>query len=82
MTKYALISVSDKTGIIPMSHFLFSQGYTILSTGGTYRHIYDNLPEVKAQTASSRCPISPGSQDFRWPCKDSPPKNIRRTSMG
>ncbi len=45
MTKYALISVSDKTGIIPMSHFLFSQGYTILSTGGTYRHIYDNLPE-------------------------------------
>ncbi|MBX9638013.1 MAG: bifunctional phosphoribosylaminoimidazolecarboxamide formyltransferase/IMP cyclohydrolase [Nitrosomonas sp.] len=33
--KYALISVSDKTGIIELAQKLIQQGITILSTGGT-----------------------------------------------
>lgn len=33
--KQALISVSDKTGIVDFARFLAAQGYRILSTGGT-----------------------------------------------
>ena len=34
--KYALISVFDKTNVLKLANSLISQGYTILSTGGTY----------------------------------------------
>ena len=44
--KRALISVSDKTNIIDFSIFLKSQGYEIISTGGTYRHLKSNNIEV------------------------------------
>lgn len=40
--KRALISVSDKTNIIDFSIFLQSQGYEIISTGGTYKHLKSN----------------------------------------
>jgi phosphoribosylaminoimidazolecarboxamide formyltransferase/IMP cyclohydrolase len=33
----ALLSVSDKTGIVPLAQALIAHGYTILSTGGTAR---------------------------------------------
>jgi len=37
MTKYALLSVSDKTGITELASCLVEHGYTILSTGGTQK---------------------------------------------
>src|SRR5579872_2980488 len=33
--KYALISVSDKTNIVPFAHAIFKAGYDIITTGGT-----------------------------------------------
>lgn len=38
----ALISVSDKTGIIELANALTSEGIELLSTGGTYRTLVDN----------------------------------------
>ncbi len=35
--KLALLSVSDKTGVVELGQALVAQGYTILSTGGTKR---------------------------------------------
>ncbi|MFT7520302.1 MAG: phosphoribosylaminoimidazolecarboxamide formyltransferase/IMP cyclohydrolase, partial [Kiritimatiellia bacterium] len=35
MTRYALLSVSDKTGIVDFGRALVDLGYTLLSTGGT-----------------------------------------------
>jgi len=43
--KTALISVSDKTHIVDFSTFLLEQGYTIISTGGTHRCIYERVPK-------------------------------------
>ncbi len=39
--KKALISVSDKTGIVEFSKGLIKNGYQILSTGGTLKHLKD-----------------------------------------
>ncbi len=56
--KYALLSVSDKTGILDFAQQLIQLGYTILSTGGTAKllqqhdvHVievsdYTNFPEM------------------------------------
>ncbi|CVK15648.1 phosphoribosylaminoimidazolecarboxamide formyltransferase / IMP cyclohydrolase [Apibacter mensalis] len=44
--KKALISVSDKTNIIDLSIFLKSQGYEIISTGGTYKYLKSNNIQV------------------------------------
>ena len=40
----AIISVSDKTGVVELSTFLLNNGFTIYSTGGTFREISDNVP--------------------------------------
>ncbi|MDE8602285.1 bifunctional phosphoribosylaminoimidazolecarboxamide formyltransferase/IMP cyclohydrolase [Marinomonas sp. RSW2] len=48
--KRALISVSDKTGIVEFARELTAQGVEILSTGGTYRLLLDN--NVKATEVS------------------------------
>ncbi len=51
----ALISVSDKTGIVDFAHALHGMGVEILSTGGTHRLLTDNqIPaiEVAAHTGS------------------------------
>ena len=40
----AIISVSDKTGVVELSTFLLKNGFTIYSTGGTYNEISDNVP--------------------------------------
>ncbi|NLZ92533.1 MAG: bifunctional phosphoribosylaminoimidazolecarboxamide formyltransferase/IMP cyclohydrolase [Firmicutes bacterium] len=37
ITKYALLSVSDKTGIVDFATGLVEQGFTIVSTGGTQK---------------------------------------------
>jgi len=42
----ALISVSDKTGIVDFARQLVEKGIEILSTGGTYRLLVEN--NVKA----------------------------------
>ena len=41
--KLALISVSDKSNLIDLVKFLFNNDYNIISTGGTYNHIVDNI---------------------------------------
>lgn len=44
----ALISVSDKTGIVEFAQALHAQGIELLSTGGTYRLLKENnLPAVE-----------------------------------
>lgn len=46
--KRALISVSDKTGIVEFAQALHAQGVEILSTGGTFRLLTDNkIPAVE-----------------------------------
>ena len=47
MSKFALISVSDKTNIVSIANFLIAKDYNILSTGGTYSHLKDNNIPVK-----------------------------------
>jgi phosphoribosylaminoimidazolecarboxamide formyltransferase/IMP cyclohydrolase len=44
--RYALISVSDKTGIIPFAKTLVEAGYGIISTGGTARKLAEGGVEV------------------------------------
>ena len=46
MTKYALISVSDKSELQTIVTYLIDNEYTILSTGGTYKYILDNNPDA------------------------------------
>ncbi|WP_103327632.1 bifunctional phosphoribosylaminoimidazolecarboxamide formyltransferase/IMP cyclohydrolase [Bacteroidetes bacterium endosymbiont of Geopemphigus sp.] len=42
MKKRALISVFDKTGLLVFARFLETQGYEILSTGGTFRYLQES----------------------------------------
>lgn len=46
MKKRALISVSDKTGIIDFAKELVKFGYEIISTGGTYKILNENMINV------------------------------------
>lgn len=48
-TKYALISVYNKDNIELLSHFLIENGYTIISTGGTYDIIFKSLNESQME---------------------------------
>jgi len=47
MKKTALISVSDKSGILEFARGLKKLGYDIISTGGTFEHLRKNKVEVK-----------------------------------
>lgn len=42
MTKRALISVSDKSGVLEFAKELVALGYEVLSTGGTKKYLQDN----------------------------------------
>ena len=42
MSKYALLSVSDKTNILLIAKHLVNSGYNILSSSGTYKYLEDN----------------------------------------
>lgn len=44
--KNALISVSDKTGVVEFARTLVNHGYTIYSSGGTAKHIKDGGIDV------------------------------------
>lgn len=48
MTHYALLSVSDKTGLIEVAQALHNQGVKLLSTGGTFKAIEEAGIEVQA----------------------------------
>jgi phosphoribosylaminoimidazolecarboxamide formyltransferase/IMP cyclohydrolase len=53
--KTALISVSDKSGIVPFAEFLSDKGVKILSTGGTAKALRDagmNVVDVSDHTGS------------------------------
>ena len=45
--KFALISVTLKTGVEKLAIFLVKKGYTIISTGGTYQYLNQYLIENK-----------------------------------
>lgn len=47
MEKYALVSVFDKTGILPFCEGLAKLGYVILSTGNTAKHLAEAGVPVK-----------------------------------
>ena len=48
MSYYALLSVSDKTGIVDFATGLVSAGYTLISSGGTHAVIQaEGLPVTK-----------------------------------
>ena len=58
MKKYALISVSDKTGVVEFAKGLCALGYSILSTGGTYKAFTDagiECTEVSSITNFPEC---------------------------
>lgn len=44
--KTALISVSNKKGIVDFAKFLIEQNYHLISTGGTYKHLKESGVEV------------------------------------
>ncbi|WP_342536304.1 bifunctional phosphoribosylaminoimidazolecarboxamide formyltransferase/IMP cyclohydrolase [Sporosarcina sp. FSL K6-3508] len=48
MKKRALLSVSDKSGILEFAQELEQLGYELLSTGGTMKHLKDNGVSVTA----------------------------------
>ena len=45
MSKNAIISVSDKIYLDSLAKFLYSKDYTIYSTGGTYKFLFDIYTE-------------------------------------
>ena len=48
----ALISVSDKSGVVNFAKELVKLGYEIISTGGTYKTLKDNkLPALNPNHA-------------------------------
>lgn len=54
--KFALLSVSDKSGIVEFAQTLIHQGFCILSTGGTFKLLTDSgidATEVSAHTGFS-----------------------------
>jgi len=46
MEKYALISVSDKNGLLELAESIVKAGYKIISTGGTYKLLKENKIEA------------------------------------
>lgn len=42
MKKYAVLSVTDKSGIVELATVLKKNGYEVISTGGTARHLREN----------------------------------------
>lgn len=51
--KNALISVSDKTGIIQLAKFLTDNNHRILSTGGTYKYLKNHVPAGQIEQISN-----------------------------
>jgi phosphoribosylaminoimidazolecarboxamide formyltransferase/IMP cyclohydrolase len=54
--KRALISVSDKSGIVEFAQALQARGVSLISTGGTYKLLKDNGVEVTEVSAVTQFP--------------------------
>ena len=54
--KNALLSVSDKTGLLPFAKFLAAQGVELLSTGGTAQLLRDNAIPVRDVSDATNFP--------------------------
>ena len=52
MKKRALISVFDKNGILEFARSLERMDWEIISTGGTYKYLNDNLIVMNSETTS------------------------------
>lgn len=51
MKKFALLSVSDKTGIVELAQGLAKHGFGILSTGGTFKLLTENgVPAIEVSS--------------------------------
>ena len=48
----ALLSVFDKTGLIPLAEGLRNQGWTLLATGGTLKGVLQLLESFGVEVAS------------------------------
>lgn len=56
MNKYVLISVSDKTGIVFFAKKCIENGYKVISTGGTYKHLIQNGVECATVESITKSP--------------------------
>ncbi len=56
MPRYALLSTSDKTDLVPFARVLAENGYTLLSTGGTARVLREGGLEVVDVSAHTGAP--------------------------
>ena len=55
MKKRALISVSDKSGVVEFARELENLGYEILSTGGTFKALTENgVSAVEVSSVTDR----------------------------
>ena len=54
--KTALLSVSDKAGIVPFARFLQKSGVKIIATGGTAKTLKDNGIKVRSVSSLTRFP--------------------------
>jgi len=58
LAKRALVSVSDKTGVVEFCNSLVKNGYEIISTGGTYKKLLEagiNAIEIDEVTKFPEC---------------------------
>ena len=65
MIKQALLSVSDKTGIVDFARELVHRGVALLSTGGTYRLLKDNGIYI-LETMNTGPLVAEGVQEFMF----------------
>jgi phosphoribosylaminoimidazolecarboxamide formyltransferase/IMP cyclohydrolase len=54
--KTALLSVSDKVGIVPFARFLQKRGVKIIATGGTAKKLKENGVKVRSVSSLTRFP--------------------------
>ena len=66
----AILSVSDKTGIIDLARVLHARGVEILSTGGTAKHLSDAGIPVTAISQWSGAPAVTARARERAPSLD------------
>src|SRR5213592_3143645 len=79
----ALLSVSDKTGVLELARELASLGVKLLSTGGTARLLADaglEVTEVAAHTAFRRCSTAPSRRCIRRSTAASSPAATRSST--
>ena len=77
----ALISVSDKSGIVEFAKELEKLGVEIISTGGTYKKLKENdvkVTEISDYTGFPECLDGRVKTLFRWKSKNTSSKSTCR----